>query len=221
MKDFRTSRNADRDYILDVETQDIKSQEEGVEDTRKIVVTFADGRVFNVDYSPEMLAKFVKQQENQAKEGVKNIEEFQKRKTLSGVMTGAAIVGGPVIGALAASTITNPIVLAIGTGVLTLTTAVPALCLLIRDTGKVSQLNKIKYRDEHLAELKEYPYYENALVGLSSRKRAWFEEMHDEGYDPFSITEIDSCSMSDYEQIVQNVKTSKKYQMTRRTATQK
>ena len=221
MKDFRTSRKADRDYILDVETQEVKAQEAGVADTKEIVVTFADGRVFHVDYSEVMLGKFVKQQEEQAKEGVKNIGEFQKRKTLSGVMTGAAIVGGPVIGTLAASAIANPVVLAVGTGVLTLTAAVPAVCSLIRNAGKVSQLNKIKYRDDHLAELKEYPYYDNALVGLSSRKRAWFEDMHHDGYDPFSITEIDSCTMSDYEQIVQNVETSKKYQMTRKTASSK
>ena len=221
MKDFRTSRKADRDYILDVRTRDIKSQEEGVADTKKIVVTFADGRVFNVDYSEEMLSKFVKQQEAQAKEGVKNIGEFQKRKTLSGVMTGASIVGGPVIGTLAASTIANPVVLAVGTGVITLAAAIPSVCSLIKNTGKVGQLNKIKYRDEHMAELKDYPYYENALVGLSSRKRAWFEGMYREGYDPFSITEIDSYTMSDIEQIVQNVETSKKYQMSRRPASSK
>lgn len=225
MKDFRLDRKADRDYILDVNTRENKPTVEGGESTEELLITFADGRVFrDVQFNEESIRKIIKQQEAQAKAGVENINVFEKRKTRSGIMTGAAIVGGPVIGALAATAITNPIALAIGTGVLTLAAAVPAACSLIKNTGKVSELRKIKYRDEHSTELREYPNYRNALVGLSARKREWFESMEEEGHDPFCITEIDSYTQSDLEQIVQNIATEKKYQFTytpRRTASGK
>lgn len=215
MKDFRLDRKADRDYILDVKTRESRPTVEGQETTEELLITFADGRVFrDVQFNEESIRKIIKQQEAQAKAGVENIGVFEKRKTRAGIMTGAAIVGGPVIGALAATAIANPVTLAIGTGVLTLTAAVPAVCSLVKNSGKVSELRKIKYRDDHSTDLREFPNYRNALVGLSSRKKNWFEGMLEEGQDPFCITEIDSYSQGDLEQIVQNIETEKKYQFT-------
>lgn len=229
MKDFRLDRKADPKYILDVKTSKDKIQtEEGAKSQETLSVRFADGRVFkNIHYSEENISKIIDQQEKQAKAGVENISVFEKRKTNAGIMTGASIIGGPVIGAVAtavAGASANPLAFAIGTGVVTLAAAIPSLYSLFKNGAKVKELNKIKYRDEHKEELRAYPLYQNALVGLSTKTRNWFELMDQEGHDPFCITEIDSYTQSDLEQIMENMDTEKQYQFTyapKRTAASK
>ena len=105
MKDFRLDRKADPKYILDVTTsKDTTRTEDGKKVQETLSVKFADGRVFkNVNFDEENIAKIIAQQEKQAKAGVGNISVFEKRKTKAGVMTGASIIGGPVIGVAAAA----------------------------------------------------------------------------------------------------------------------
>ena len=217
MKDFRLDRKAEPKYILDVKTEEeiVVGENDSKETRETLSIVFADGRVFrNVEYSEENLKKIIDQQEKQAKAGVGNISVFEKRKTRAGIMTAASIIGGPVIGAVAAGLLPNPFTVAIGAGILTVATAVPAVCSLVKNAGKVSELSKIKYRDEHRRELESFSDYENSLVGLSSRKRKWFSEMVEEGNDPFSITEIDEFSQSDLQQIIENIDTEKTYKFT-------
>lgn len=216
MKDFRLDRKAEQKYILGVteSTKKVASKQGPIEiDT--LSVKFASGKVFkNISYTEENLQKIINKQERQAKKGVEDIGVFKKRKTKAGLMTGASIIGGPVIGALATTTDLNPLTIAIGAGVITLGTFVPALYSLIKNSGKVAELEKIDYRDKNISELETYPQYENALVGLSTRKREWFEEMAEEGDDPFCITEIDSYSKKDLETIMENMGTENAYQFT-------
>ena len=217
MKYYRLDRKADPKYILDVITsKDTIRTEDGKKVQETLSVKFADGRVFkNVNYDEENIAKIIAQQEKQAKDGISYINDFEKRKTKAGVMTGASIVGGPVIGVAAATmagSSANPVAFAIGTGIITLAAAIPSLYSLFKNGAKVKELNKIKYRDEHREKLRAYPLYENALVGLSARKRNWFEAMSKEGNDPFCITEIDSYSQNDLELIMENMDTEKQYQ---------
>ena len=217
MKDFRLSHSDGSKYILDVKTKECVTVTEKNEEevTEALSIVFADGRVFkNVEYSEENLAKIIAQQEKQAKDGVENIDVFKKRKTKAGIMTTAAMIGGPVAGAVAAGLLPNPFTVAIGAGILTLAAAVPAVCSLVRNSGKVTELRKIQYRDENRAKLNEYSNYENALVGLSTRKRNWFTEMAEEQQDPFCITEIDSFTQDDLEQIMKNMETEKTYKFT-------
>lgn len=217
MKDFRLDRKAEPKYILDVktDTETTVAEDDSRETTETLRVVFADGRVFNnLEYSEENIKKIIEQQEKQAAAGVGNISVFEKRKTKAGIMTAASIVGGPVIGAVAAGLLPNPFTVAIGAGILTVATAIPAVCSLVKNAGKVSELRKIKYRDDHRKELSTFDQYENSLVGLSSRKRRWFSEMKEEGNDPFCITEIDEFSQSDLEQIIENIDTEKTYKFT-------
>ena len=105
MKDFRLDRKADPKYILDVKPQEeIRTTADNqTETTETLSIVFADGRVFNnVEYSEENIKKIVAQQEKQAKAGVDNMNVFEKRRTTAGIMTTASIVGGPIIGAVAA-----------------------------------------------------------------------------------------------------------------------
>lgn len=216
MKDFRVKRDEEPKYILDVKTEEQTFGENDSQETRETLsIIFADGRVFrNIEYSEANLKKIIEQQEAQAKAGVENIGVFAKRKTRAGIMTTASIVGGPVIGAVAAGLLPNPFTVAIGAGILTVATAIPAVCSLVKNAGKVSELSKIKYRDDNREKLQTFTKYENALVGLSSRQRKWFAEMVEEGNDPFSITEIDEFSQSDLEQIIENIDTEEKFKFT-------
>ena len=217
MKDFRLDRKADPKYIVDVKTTMVETAAENdqTEQTEALSIVFADGRVFkNVVYSEENLAKIIAQQEKQAKAGVENIGVFEKRKTRAGIMTAASIAGGPVIGAVVAGLLPNPFTVAVAAGVLTIATAIPAVYSLVKNSGKVSELRKIKYRDEHRKKLNEYSNFENALVGLPRRKQKWFAEMAESEGDPFSIVEIDSFSQRDLEQIVENMDTEKTYGFT-------
>lgn len=217
MKDFRLDRKAEPKYILDVKTgtETIVAEDDSKETRETLRVVFADGRVFNnLEYSEENLKTIIEQQETQAQAGVGNMSVFEKRKTKAGIMTAASIVGGPVIGAVAAGVLSNPFTVAIGAGVLTVATAIPSICSLLRNSSKVSELRKIKYRDEHRDELETFDQYENALVGLSSSKRRWFSEMVKEGNDPFCITEIDEFSQRDLQQIIENIDTEKTYKFT-------
>ena len=229
MKDFRLDRKAEPKYILDIDTKVEKVKtEEGTQTEETLSVRFADGRVFrNIHYSEDNIQKVIEQQERQAQAGLENINVFERRKTLAGIMTGATIVGGPVISVMATSmlgTSENPYVMALNAGIVTLLALVPSVCTLIKNSGKVRELHKIKYRNEHKDDLRSYPLYQNALAGLSSSKKQWFELMAQEGLDPFAITEIDLYSKKDLEQIVENIDTEKQYQFVyapRRSATSK
>ena len=221
MKDFRLERKANPKYILNVEPVTGPATESG-EPEELLEVTFADGRVFrNIRSTDENIATIVAQQEKQAQEGVENLSVFKRRKTLSGVMSAASVVGGPFIvkavtslceGAQQAES--DPLTFAISAGVVTLAALIPSLCSLVKNAGKVKELNKIKYRTEHREELTTYTEYENSLVGLSPRKQEWFESAVEQGFDPFCITEIDSYSEADLRQIMDNIETEKTYQFT-------
>ena len=220
MKDFRLDRKAEPKYILDVKTQTTRETVgEEVHDIETYSVKFADGRVFkNILVDDANLQKIIAQQEKQAKAGVENIDVFVKRKKMSGIMTAASIVGGPIIYAAAdIATKMDPVAIAIGTGIVTLSALIPSVCSLVKNAGKVGQLRKIEYRDKNKGELSSYTDYENSLAGLSRGTRRYFEEMAEEGQDPFCITEIDQYSLADLEQITENIKTEKTYKFTYRT----
>lgn len=221
MKDFRLDRKAEPKYILDVKTQTSReTMGEEVHEVETYSVKFADGRVFkNILVDETNLQKIIAQQEKQAKAGVENMDVFKKRKSLAGAMTTASIIGGPVLYAVAdMATKIDPVTLAIGTGVVTLSALIPSVVSFVKNAGKVGQLRKIEYRDKNKGELSTYADYENALAGLSRGKRRYFAEMAEEGQDPFCITEIDQYSLADLEQITENIKTEKTYKFTYRTS---
>lgn len=206
MKDYRLDQKADPDYIVSVKEK--KSTQDAKNTT--LEVKFADGRKFkNIIANDVNISKIIEQQELQAKAGVENIDVFKNKRTRDGIATGLVLlVGG-------AGTINmNSHTFVIATGVITLLTALPFAYSLVRNSRKVKELHKIKYRDEHRDELESFSGYENALAGLSTRKQKWFKDMMKKHEDPFSITEIDSYSKHDLETITKNINTEKNYQFT-------
>ena len=220
MKDYRLDRKAEPNYILGVTRKDHEVVDEAGKPISTLHVRFADGRTFKkLVCNEENVAKVIKQQEEQAKKGVENISVFEKRKTKAGIMTGAAIIGGPLIASAADSLVnvatqteSNPVSLCISAGVITLATLVPGIYSLIKNSSKVKELKKIKFRNDNREQLQTFPQYENALVGLPKRKQRWFENVVDNESDPFCITEIDEYTENDLRQIMKNMDTEKTYQ---------
>lgn len=220
MKDYRLDRKADPNYIVDV-----TSKTSGAVDGKKVEtlsVKFADGRVFkNIVCDENNIDKIIKQQEKQAKKGVENINVFEKRRTKAGILTGTAIIYGPLVSKMVDSisnaanqTESDPVSFGILTGVITLGSLIPGVYSLLKNHEKVKELKKIKFLNSNKNVLQTYPDYENALVGLPKSKQKWFEEMKQEGEDPFCITEIDMYTENDLKQIIENMDTEKAYQFT-------
>lgn len=184
----------------------IKTVESGKGDSLKI--TLADGRVFNnIQMSSENIEKINNVQEEQAKKGLDNYVTFKNNLTKSRILLASSgVLGGAVTGALLAlngvSDFSNPIVLAIAGGIVTAFGVIPAAVKVARDKLKVDELDKIRYRDNHIGELTQYRNYNNSLSGLDSKARKYFASSDDKA---FSMLNIDSFSQKDLETMVSNI----------------
>ena len=219
MKDFRINKKENNNYIVDVRRTG-NSNSEGIE---TLEVEFADGRVFkNIACCDENMSKIVVQLENQAKAGVENIEVFEKRKTKAGRVAALSLPlgfsGGGLISAvveeIAPEVQDDPSLFLISMGAITLMTAIPSVYSLIKNNPKVKELTKIKFRNDHREELKNFNKYENALAGLSSDTADMLMERIEKGEDPFSVIYVDSYSQADLEAIVENIDREKTYGFT-------
>lgn len=224
MKDYRKDRTKEKDYILGAKqvTKKIHDEDGEFEVVDELHIKFADKKEYTkIAYSAENIQKVIEVQEQQAAKGVKNLPIFEKRKTLAGIMTGAAIIGGPVIGAglneLAEQALQmedNPLRFAISVGAFTLGAVVPGVYSLIKNGPVVKELRKLKYRNEHREELDNYQDYPNATVGLSAKKAKTFEYRKTNEADPFSVAFVDEYTQADLETIVGNIEREKKFGFT-------
>ena len=222
MKDYRLKKSEQLDYIVEVRPSEAFTLDGQDEAYEAFEVKFADGRVFkNILVDKENVAKVIQKQEEQAKAGVANLPVFERRKTLGGVMTGAAIIGGPLVATAGMTAIENastagndPLSFAIGVGVVTLGCLIPGVYSLIKNAPKVSELRKIKYRDEHREALNSITNYENALAGISKKTAKELIARQENDEDPYCITYVDSYSQKDLETIVGNVEREKAFQFT-------
>ncbi len=210
MRDYRVNKKENLDYILTVEEtaetvgmrETADGQEPIVEETYDI--RFADGKVYTgILRTTENLEKILDIQEEQAEAGIANLPTFKKRKTLSGIMTAASIVGGPIIAGVAGTTMhMKPLEMAITGGVLTLAALIPSAISFVKNKRTVAELEVVKFRNEKLDQLVKYPTYVNALVGLDEKTAAWYENQA--GKNPFSIANIDRLSLDDLSTIIEN-----------------
>lgn len=184
----------------------IKTVEKGKNDSLKM--TLADGRVFsNIQMSSENIDKINSVQEEQAKKGLDNYVTFKNNLTKSKILLASSgILGGALTGGLIAlgdvSNFSNPVVLAIAGGLVTAFGVIPAAVKVVRDKLKVDELDKIRYRDNHIDDLAQYRNYNNALSGLGSKTSKYFKSADDSA---FSIINIDNYSKEDLETIMSNI----------------
>lgn len=207
MKDYSLDKEQAKHYIKDFRTVKAEGGDE-------YEIIFADGTVFKqVQANEENLKKIERIQEEQAKSGVANKDVFISRRTKTGILTGlSAVVAGTVGYGLttlvAGAGFVDPtaLTLAIGTGVITVLGSIPAFSKLVKNCGKVKELEKIEYRDAHQQELSNIDNYANSLSGVSSKVTRLIEEEE----NPFSILNIDSFTQEDLETIIDNMEREEK-----------
>lgn len=206
MKDYSLTKEQQKDYLLD-----FKLKQNGEEETYDVV--YADGKVFgHVTANEENLAKIERVQEAQAKNGVANKHVFVSRRSKSGVLTAlsAAVSGfagyGLTIMAATAGLMPEGLPIAAGVGLITILGTIPAFAKLLKNHGKVKELEKIEYRDEHAEALAHIDDYANSLSGVSSKVVSLLEGEE----NPFSILNIDRFTQADLETIVDNMEREKK-----------
>jgi len=190
----------------------IKKVAQPTEDKYEII--FADGTRFFADVNEENFDKLMEELEIQADKAVERLPRLKAKKTLSGIVTGGALIGIPAA-CYGISTIPavqelvnsqDPVKIAIGVGVITVLGTIPLYAKFVKNKGMVSEAKKLDYRShnrEYLEEFIDNPDdYPNALVGVSSKARRHFESQE----NPMSIFYIDDYSEEDLRKIVANIR---------------
>ena len=221
MEDFRLKPRKQPRYILDskVVESSIINEEGKAEEIKGIRVCFGDKIAFYIDYDEKNIKKIEERQEKQADEGILNLPKFKLRKTIAGCMITAGAIVGPAIGTGLATTMSSQVSeesdltkFAITVGAVTLGSIIPGIYKLIKTNPKVKQLQKLKFRNENKATLDSYTEYENALAGISSEKKEFFNDAKSQGKNPFSIMYVDNYTQDDLERIVENIEREKEFQ---------
>ncbi len=220
MRDFRTDKTHNGDYVTDFE---VMKDERGRD---KIVVRFADGKVFdNIACDRENIEKLCAKQEEQAKKGIANIPVFERRRTISGLISSACFATGMVGSAAitnaleeAANSSFDPLVVALSVGTVSIVAALPGICKLIKNHGIVKELRKIEYRDKHRAELDAFQDYPNGLAGIDHKTGTALAKRSQGGNDPFGVHYISTYTEGDLKSIVDNVRREGAFQFVYRKA---
>lgn len=152
MKDYTITKDEKKDYIIDFIEND----------NGTYTVLFADGKKFIVSSTDKNFEILAKQQEAQAQEAVANNSKFVLKRNIGRALTPlsgiAAGVGGYALSTLPVvqnAVGDNPVALAVGIGTIALLGAIPFGSKLVRDSGKVNELKKIKMRDENVDRLNQ------------------------------------------------------------------
>lgn len=191
MKDYTITKDEKKDYIIDFIEND----------NGTYTVLFADGKKFIVSSTDKNFEILAKQQEAQAQEAVANNSKFVLKRNIGRALTPlsgiAAGVGGYALSTLPVvqnAVGDNPVALAVGIGTIALLGAIPFGSKLVRDSGKVNELKKIKMRDENVDRLNQIlksEEYKNRYQGLKQSSKERLSELVSEGADPWSIIYID------------------------------
>ena len=182
-------------------------------------IVFADGsRLNGIDENSENLSKVKRVLEEQARKGVSNYSVFQGKKTCATVATGISALTLAVAGTWACSipaisdvVLKEPPIAAIcGVSALTILGTMPSIVKMVKNSMKVDELDKIKYRNLHQRELDAIRDYPNSLNGVNSS----LKELISVDKEPFSMLYVDEYSIDDLETIVSNVEKEESYQFT-------
>lgn len=181
-----------------------------------LTITFADGKVFkNIAYTPDNIQKIIAQQEEQAAKGISNYKVFKKKESRAEgrlLLTGIGLCGAtygvfciPAVEQAIQQTNGWPVTL--GVGLVLVLGVIPGYARIVRENKRVRELEKLKYRQEHLEDLRSYQQYPNSLSGVNPRVANWIQS---EG-DPFGILNIDQYDEEDLKQICGNIETEKEF----------
>lgn len=224
MKDYRVNKSKNKDYIVDVtQVRTPVETGDGKQKTCKTLnIKFADGKVFrNVRYDEGNVAKITSQIDQQVEEGIQNLDKLTKRRNKTGIITAGTLFGTPLlcegIAAVASNyleTEQDPTRVAIAAGVITLLGVIPSAYHFIKNSQVVSELRKLKYRNDNRNDLDNAIGYENAFAGLSTKKANMFAGALETGMDPYTVLRVDDYSKEDLETIVANIEREKTYQFT-------
>lgn len=201
MKDYSTDQKSKKKYILDYFLADDKT----------ITVIFADGtRFFGIENTDENLAIIEATLEKQARRGLSHLDTFKRKYnwTCAGMVAASAAAIGASFYASSALDASTGASIAI-TGAAFLSAYIPTYIRARRAFEKVTELEKIKYRDEHRDELDSYMEHPNSLSGVPNRQ--YFDYCARNDIDPFSVLSIDSFTQDDLEAIVENVERENNY----------
>ncbi|MBR3210928.1 MAG: hypothetical protein IKF71_03200 [Bacilli bacterium] len=189
-----------------------------------LIVEFADGKVFqHIEACDENLEKIIAAQEEQAKKGIESYRKFKNRErssafktAVSGLGIAAAGVGATFIPTIHEMVQTNhPALVYTGIGVVAILGTIPAYSKLRKNRQDVEELDKLRYREEHLEDLQNIFSYPNALVGVNPRLAKWILKQD----DPFCILFTDKYSLRDLQQIVSNIEVEKTFDFTYKETT--
>lgn len=209
MKNYLLDDRGKSKYIVDVR--------EGKNGT--LIVEFADGRVFTgIEKCDENIQKIIDVQESQAKKGIENYRKFKNKESHAVGLTFLSGAGSCLAGACAVSFIPalnntvsgQPAVITATVGAITVLGMIPALAKLHREKSRVGELDKLRFRDSHLDDLRSFKKYPNALSGLNPRVANWIKSQD----DPFNILDVDNYDVSDLTQIMSNIEVEKAYNFT-------
>ena len=208
MKDYSMNQTEKDKFITDIRKV---STEDGNEEYE---VLFADGEVFTgIEVCEENLSKIEEQMKKQANAGVARFSSFVKRKSKA---VGAIVFGSAATLSSATMLATGfisaepNIVLQTALGVVGVFSLIKGSKVYLNVAPKVKELKKIKYLDNHKKTLENYYEYPNALEGLDSYTREYFEEEE----NPFSMINIDEYDKEDLENIMKNINREREFGFT-------
>ena len=202
MKDYSLDRDSRKNYIVNMY----------VAENKTLTVVFADGTRFeNIANTQENVDKIAAIQEAQARKAVANYPTFRRKERVAfGTFIGSVLTTYGIGWALQSTELSHNPVLSIVTGAAVVgAVALPAAIHFCHSATKMSELEKIKYRDEHRDTLEQFRYYPNSLMGVSNKRHFAFSRS--QNVDAFSVLDIDNFTKDDLETIVTNVEREKQY----------
>jgi len=208
-----------KNYILDGKGEDRYIQKVIKNTDGTLTVVFADGRVFkNISLCEDNISKIIAVQEEQAKKGIENYRVFAKKESAakagvvaSGIGAFAISAGATFIPAVqTAISSQDSFVIAAGIGIITVLGMIPAYAKFRKEKSKVDELNKIRYRNQHLQELESFRDYPNAMSGVRPTVAKWMRREK----NPFCILNIGEYELDDLVQMMTNIDVEKAYDFT-------
>jgi len=210
-----------KDYVLDKKEASHFIREVRQNPNGTLTVEFADGRVFTgIDACDENIETIIQAQEEQAKKGIAKYKVFKNHKSTSKALTVLSGLGSMAVGTAATFIpavkalidTQNPLTVVAGIGAITVLGAIPAYTRFRKDKAVVTELDKLRFRQDHLEDLQNFRNYPNSLSGVNPRVANWMSNCD----DPFCILNIDEYDRDDLSQIVDNIEVEKAYQFSYR-----
>lgn len=177
-------------------------------DDKDITVEFADGTKYVVKNTPENIGKISTAMENQALAGTSNLGYFKLSNVGCCAGAFASIVGGMFGGVLASNIGAGA---SLGCLILGIGISAYPIYKAVGNSMKITEIEKIQYRNAYSDRLDVVKVYENALANVSNNSVREHIESHD---DPFNAMYLNEFTKKDLQAIVKDVDREKKFGFT-------